>query len=272
MTESTRDQTATEAAGAGTDITRAEVCAAACADVWRGAGEILAHTAGVVPSIGARLARLTTSPDLVLTDGEAYFMSDPPPLGRTAADGGVVEGWVPYRKIFDIVASGRRQSMMGASQLDRYGNQNISLIGDWRRPTRQLIGVRGAPGNTANHRTDYWVARHTPKVFVERVDVVCGVGNDRARGVGGQGLRFHHLGVVITNLAVLDYAEDGRLRVRSLHPGVTEAEVRANTGFEIDASGATETRLPDETELRLIREVIDPRGLRDREVSRSTGS
>lgn len=70
-----------------TEITRAEVCAAACADAWRGAGEVLAHTAGVLPSIGARLARLTTSPDLVLTDGEAYFMSDPPPLGRTAAEG-----------------------------------------------------------------------------------------------------------------------------------------------------------------------------------------
>ncbi|WP_413098236.1 CoA-transferase subunit beta [Streptomyces sp. Inha503] len=244
-----------------TDITRAEVCAVACADAWRGAGEVLAHAVGVLPAIGARLARLTTSPDLVLTDGEAYFMSEPPPLGGTAADGGVVEGWVPYRRVFDIVAGGRRQSMMGASQLDRYGNQNISLIGDWRRPARQLIGVRGAPGNTANHRTDYWVARHTPKVFVERVDVVCGVGNDRA-----QGLRFHHLGVVITNLAVLGYRDDGRLRVRSLHPGVTAQEVQENTGFEIDTAGATETRLPGATELRLIREVVDPRGLRDREV------
>ncbi|MFC8676911.1 CoA-transferase subunit beta [Streptomyces griseorubiginosus] len=247
-----------------TEITRAEVCAAACADAWRDAGEVLAHAVGVVPSIGARLARLTTSPDLVLTDGEAYFMSEPPPLGRTAADGGVVEGWVPYRRVFDLVASGRRQSMMGASQIDRYGNQNISLIGDWRRPKRQLIGVRGAPGNTANHRTDYWVARHTPKVFVEKVDVVCGVGNDRARGT--KGLGFHRLGVVITDLAVLDYDAEGRLRVRSLHPGVTAEEVRVNTGFEIDTSGAGETRLPDPGELRLIREVVDPRGLRDREV------
>ncbi|MFE8013865.1 CoA-transferase subunit beta [Streptomyces antibioticus] len=244
-----------------TEITRAEVCAVACADVWRDAGEVLAHAVGVLPSIGARLARLTTNPDLVLTDGEAYFMSEPPPLGRTAADGGVIEGWVPYRRVFDIVASGRRQSMMGASQIDRYGNQNISLIGDWRRPKRQLIGVRGAPGNTANHRTDYWVARHSPKVFVEKVDMVCGVGNDRAEGI-----RFHHLGVVITDLAVLDYAEDGLLRVRSLHPGVTPEEVRRGTGFDIDTSDAAETRLPNEAELRLVREVIDPRRLREREV------
>ncbi|MFG2960973.1 CoA-transferase subunit beta [Streptomyces sp. NPDC048291] len=246
------------------EITRAEVCAVACADVWRGAGEVLAHAVGVLPAVGARLARLTTSPDLVLSDGEAFFMSEPPPLGRTAADGGVVESWVPYRRVFDIVASGRRQSMMGASQIDRYGNQNISLIGDWKRPARQLIGVRGAPGNTVNHRTDYWVARHSPKVFVEKVDLVCGVGNDRARAAGG--LRFHHLGVVVTDLAVLHYGDDGLLRVRSLHPGVTEEQVRRATGFEMDTSGATTTRLPDETELRLIREVIDPRRLREREV------
>ncbi|MEU1303147.1 CoA-transferase subunit beta [Streptomyces shenzhenensis] len=252
-----------------TGITRAEVCAAACADAWRDAGEVLAHAVGVLPGIGARLARMTTNPDLVLTDGEAFFMSDPPPLGRTAAHGGVVEGWVPFRRVFDFVAAGRRRSMMGAGQLDAYGNQNISLIGDWRHPTRQLIGVRGAPGNTVNHRTDYWIARHSPKVFVEKVDVVCGVGNDRARA--GRGLRFHDLGVVISDLAVLDYGADGRLRIRSVHPGVTVAEVRRNTGFDLDAAGATETRLPSDTELRLIREVIDPEGLRHREVPAPAG-
>lgn len=249
-----------------TEITRAEVCAAACADVWRDAGEVLAHAVGTIPAVGARLARLTTSPDLVLSDGEAFFVSDPPPPGGSAGDGGVVESWVPYRRVFDIVASGRRQSMMGASQIDRYGNQNISLIGDWRRPKRQLIGVRGAPGNTVNHRTDYWVARHSPRVFVETVDVVCGVGNDRAHTPGGQPLPFHHLGVVVTNLAVLDYGEDGRLRIRSTHPGVTVDEVRRSTGFALDADGATTTRLPDATELRLIREVVDPHGARNREV------
>ena len=66
--------------------------------------------------------------------------------------------------------------MMGASQLDRYGNQNISCIGDWARPKSQLLGVRGAPGNTINHPTSYWVPRHSPRVFVERVDMVSGIG------------------------------------------------------------------------------------------------
>ena len=248
------------------DVTRAEICVAACADAWRGAGEVLAHSVGTIPTISARLARLTHSPDLVLTDGEAFLMSEPPPLGGTAADGGVIEGWVPFSRIFDILNAGRRQSMMGASQIDRFGNQNISLIGDWDRPKRQLIGARGAPGNTVNHRTDYWVPRHSAKVFVENVDVVCGVGNDRARAHPSTSLRFHDLGLVVTDLAVLGYDAQGRLEVRSLHPGVTAAEVRAGTGFPIACPDAPPTRLPTAEELELIRTVIDPAGLRDREV------
>ena len=245
--------------------TTAEVCVAACADTYRDSGEVLAHAVGTIPTIGARLAKLTTAPDIVLTDGEAFLMSTPPPLGRSAAAGGTIEGWAPFRRIFDILATGRRQSMMGASQLDRHGNQNISLIGDWDRPKRQLIGVRGAPGNTANHRVDYWVARHSPRVFVDAVDMVSGVGNDRARE-GGPALRFHRLGVVVTNLAVLGYDDEGLVTVLSVHPGIDPQTVVESTGFPVDVSNATTTRVPDAEELRLIREVIDPRGLRSREV------
>ncbi|MBB2910696.1 acyl CoA:acetate/3-ketoacid CoA transferase beta subunit [Streptosporangium becharense] len=248
------------------EFTRAEVCVTAASDTWRDAGEVLAHAVGTVPAAGARLARLTHSPDLVLSDGEAFLMSELPPLGQTAAAGGVIEAWLPYRRVFDVLQTGRRQSMMGASQLDRYGNQNISAIGDWRRPSRQLIGVRGAPGNTVNHRTDYWVPNHSTRVFVESVDVVSGVGNDRARTGGPAARRFHRLGVVVTDLAVLDYGPDGRLRIRSVHPGVTVRQVQECTGFPLDGTGAGETRAPTAEELRLIREVVDPGSLRSREV------
>jgi acyl CoA:acetate/3-ketoacid CoA transferase beta subunit len=247
-------------------VTRAEICAVACSDAWRDAGEKLAHGVGTIPAIGVRLAKLTHNPDLVVGDGESYFMSEPPPLGRSAAHGGVIESWAPYRRIFEVLNTGRRQSMMGGSQIDQWGNQNISAIGDWRQPKRQLIGVRGAPGNTVNHRVDYWVARHDARVFVEAVDIVSGVGNDRARGHRSTALRFHELGLVITNLAVLDYDHDGRLKVRSLHPGVSADEVRAATGFAIDVSTTEVTREPTAEELELIRTVIDPGNLRDREV------
>lgn len=248
------------------DATIAEICVAACADTYIDSGEILAHAVGIIPSIGARLAKLTSAPDIVLTDGEAFLMQTPPPIGRSAKHGGTIEGWAPFRRIFDIVATGRRQSMMGASQIDAYGNQNISLIGDWKQPKRQLIGVRGVPGNTANHRVDYWVARQSARIFVDTVDMVSGVGNDRAAAAGDV-LRFHNLGVVVTNLAVFDFDDTGRMRVRSVHPGIDPKEVHDAVAFDIDTTNAQTTRVPSADELRLIREEIDPAGLRSREVA-----
>jgi acyl CoA:acetate/3-ketoacid CoA transferase beta subunit len=221
---------------------------------------------GTVPAIGARLARLTFSPDLLLTDGEALLIGDVPAVG---ARPGVVEGWLPFRQHLALVATGRRHVMMGASQLDRYGNQNISCIGDWARPRAQLLGVRGAPGNTVNHATSYWVPRHSPRVFVERVDMVCGIGYDRAATLGPPANRFHELRVVVTNLAVLDFASPDRtMRLRSVHSGVSVAEVRAATGFPlVIPQPVPTTRQPTDAELTLIRDHLDPEGLRDKELA-----
>ena len=239
------------------DISPAEICVVACAEAWRGDGAILASPMGVIPVLGARLARASFSPDLLLSDGEAYLLADD-----------TVEGWLPYRAVFDMVASGRRHVMMGASQLDRYGNQNISCVGDWARPKAQLIGVRGAPGNTVNHPTSYWVPRHSRRVFVERVDVVCGVGYDRAAEAGPVAARYHELRVVVTDKAVLDFATPDRaMRLRSVHPGVTVEEVLELTGFPLVVDGAiAPTRLPTGEELRLLREVLDPDDRRSAEV------
>jgi len=236
-------------------VTRAEVCVVACAEAWRGDGATLASPMGLIPSLGARLARCTFAPDLLLSDGEACLLGDD----------GAVEGWLPFRSVFTVVAAGRRHVMMGAAQLDRYGNQNISCIGDWARPKAQLLGVRGAPGNTVNHPVSYWVPRHSRRVFVEAVDMVCGVGYDRAAAAGAG---FHELRVVVTNLAVLDFqAPDHTMRLRSLHPGVTLSEVVDATGFALDVPDEVPvTRPPTAAELNLIRGQLDPSGLRDREL------
>ncbi|MER5757112.1 CoA-transferase [Streptomyces sp. NPDC002088] len=250
---------------ATTSATRAEYCVVACAEAWRGAGEVLASPMGTVPTIGARLAKLTFSPDLLLTDGEALLIGDVPAVGATAE---VVEGWLPYRQHLALVATGRRHVMMGASQLDRYGNQNISCIGDWARPKRQLLGVRGAPVNTLNNPTSYWVPRHSTRVFVERVDMVSGVGHDRAAAAGPSATRYHCIPDVISDLGVFDFATPDRtMRLRSLHPGVTVEQVVEATGFALTVPDEVPyTREPTAEELRLIREVIDPKGLREREV------
>ncbi|MEU9497497.1 CoA-transferase [Streptomyces sp. NPDC048196] len=251
--------------GGTTTATRAEYCVVACAEAWRDAGEVLAGPMGTIPMIGARLAKLTFSPDLLLTDGEALLIADVPAVGAKAE---VVEGWLPYRQHLALVATGRRHVMMGASQLDRHGNQNISCIGDWARPKRQLLGVRGAPINTLNNPTSYWVPRHSPRVFVERVDMVSGVGYDRAAAAGPSASRYHHIPEVISDLGVFDFeTPDRTMRLRSLHPGVTVEQVAEATGFALTVpDGVPYTREPTAEELRLIREVVDPKGLREREV------
>src|SRR5436305_4993157 len=195
--------------------TRAEVCAAAIADCFAHDGEILANPVGTLPKIGGRLAKATVAPELVMTDGEALLVENIVPVG-VAQPEKVVAGWNPYRSMFDVVWSGRRHVMMGASQIDAFGNQNFAFIGDPARPRTQLLGMRGAPGNTINDKTSYWIAAHSTRVFVPAVDVVCGVGYDRADALEGGAGRFHELGHVVTNLGVLDFASpDHRMRLRS---------------------------------------------------------
>ena len=173
-----------------------------------------------------------------------------------------------YRRVFDTLWSGRRHVMMGATQVDRYGNQNIAAIGDFAKPKAQLLGMRGAPGNTLNHPTRYWVPTHSPKVFVEKVDVVSGVGYDRAAQLSAASRRFHEIRRVVSNLGVFDFeTPDHQMRLVSVHPGVSVADVQENTGFELVVEGdVPESRTPSDEELSLLRERIDPQGLREKEI------
>jgi acyl CoA:acetate/3-ketoacid CoA transferase beta subunit len=250
-----------------TDATRAEICCVACAEVWRGDGEILANPIGTIPMIGGRLAKATFEPDLVMTDGEALLVENIVPVGVDNPTK-VVSGWNPYRNMFDIVWNGPRHILMSGTQIDRYGNQNLAFLGSYAKPSVQLLGFRGTPGNTINNKTSYWIAAHSPRVFVEKVDVVSGVGYDRAKELGPVAARFHNLPRVVTNLGVFDFGSpDHAMRLVSRHPGVSVDEIVAATGFELVVPrDVPETRLPTDEELRLIRDEIDPKGLREQEV------
>ncbi len=250
------------------ECTRAEVCAVAIAEVFRGDGEILVSPIGNLPSLGARLAKASFEPELLLTDGVASLVANVLPLGGRKGPEPVIEGWMPYRSIFDLLWSGRRHVMMGATQIDRFGNQNIACIGAYEKPKAQLLGMRGSPGNTLNHPTSYWVPNHSRAVFVEKVDVVTGVGYDRAAELGEVAARFHEIRRVVSNLGVFDFeTPDHSMRIASLHPGVSLEKVVENTGFELSVEEPVPTtRTPSDQELRLIREVLDPEGIADREV------
>ena len=240
---------------------RVEICIAACADVFRGDGEIVASPMGLVPTLGARLAQATFEPELAITDGVSRIVGSP--------GDGPVEGWLPFRSVFDILWSGRRHVMMGASQVDRFGNQNISCIGDWQQPKVQLLGVRGAPGNTINHPTSYWIPRQSNRILVEKVDVVSGIGYDRAQKLPEASRRFHEIRRVVTNLAVLNFeTPDHSMGLVSVHPGVGVDDVISATGFKLAIPASVpETRIPSQEELELLRRVLDPEGRRNTEVA-----
>ncbi len=244
-------------------VSRAEICATACADLFRDAGEIMISPMTNMAAVGARLARRTFAPDILLTDGEAQLLVDTPALGAS----GRVEGWMPFGRVFETLAWGRRHVVMGANQIDRFGNQNLSAFGPLQHPTRQMFGVRGAPGNAINHATSYWVGNHTTRVFTEVVDVVCGIGYDKV-DADNPAFRFTNVYRVVSNLGVFDFGGPERtMRALTRHPGVSPQDVRDATSFQVDGLDvAGETRLPTDDELRLIREEIDPKSLRDREI------
>ena len=238
-------------------VRRADICIAAVADAFATEDEIVASPMGLIPSIGARLARRTTSPQLMLSDGVATL---------TTHDG-ITEAHLPYKEVFHVLWSTKRHVMMGASQIDSFGNQNISCIGDFEAPKAMLIGARGAPGNTIYHRTSYWIPKQSARIFCETVDFVCGVGNDRAKALGSRLARNHDLHRVVTNLGVFGFGPDGKMIVLSLHPGIEAEELQAASSFSLDSSNAPQTRLPTTQELKWIAE-LDPEEKRYAEVPR----
>lgn len=245
------------------DTTLVDLCIAAASQAWRGDGEILASGIGTVPRLAASLARLTHSPELMMTDSESVLVAAPVPLGPRGDFVPAVEGWMPFRRVFDILWAGRRHAMTSPTQIDRFGNINISCIGDPARPKVQLLGARGIPGNTINHPCSFFIPNHGPRSFVERVDMASGVGYDDSRWAPGVRRDFMELRLVVSNLAVLDFNGPGKaMRIVSTHPGVSVDQVREQTAFDLCvADDVAETPHPTAEQLALIR-ALDPHGER----------
>lgn len=246
------------------DFTLAELLIVAASEAWRDNGEILASGITPIPRIGASLAKLTHSPELLMTDSEAYFVEEPVPLGPRGDYKPKFSGYMPFARVFDCVWLGKRHAMIGPIQIDRWGQTNLSCVGDFHKPKVQQLGPRGLPGNSINHINSYFVANHGPRIFVEgEVDMVGGVGYNPKRWPEGVKRDFVDLRLIVTNLCVMDFdGPDHAIRVKSLHPGVAFEEVQAATGFPLlraDNLGATIA--PTEEQLGIIRR-IDPHNIR----------
>lgn len=247
------------------DYSLAELCITACATCFHGEGEVLATLIGPVPRLAGALAKSTYAPGLMMTDGEYYLVGEPVPPGPRGAYRPRIEGVMGYERVFDIVYRGQRHCLVSPVQVDRFGQMNISAIGDYDKPKAALLGVRGYPGNSVNNRNSMFVASHTKKTFVDgEVDVICSAGYNKSRYPNGVLPRHLDLRLIVTNLCVMDFGgPDHAIRVISLHPGVSFDEVQDNTGFELSAvENLGLTPAPTDEQLKLIRESLDPNNIR----------
>ena len=243
----------------------AELCIVAASEAFRGDGERLVTSIGLVPRLAASLAKSTFEPGLMMTEGEAYLVSEPVPVGPRGDYRPKIEGLMTYERVFDIIYKGRRHALVTPVQVDRFGQMNISVIGDYAKPRTALLGVRGYPGNTISNANSMFVPSHDTRTFVAgEVDMVAGIGYNPARWPNAQRPKFLDLRRIVTNLAVMDFGGAGNaMRVVSLHPGVTFDEVQDNTGFVLEQTATlSETPAPGAEQLEVIAR-LDPHGLRN---------
>lgn len=248
-----------------TEFSLAELCIVAGADIFRDEHpEAFTTLIGLVPRLGGSLAKKTFAPGLMMSDGEYYFAAEPVPVGKRNGYKPKKEGSIGYERVFDLIPKGNRHAFVGPVQVDKYGQMNLSCIGDYEKPKVTMLGVRGLPGNTVNNRTSMFFANHNTRALVSgEVDMVSGAGYNPARypnGVYPKGLDHRR---IVTNLCVLDFeGPDHAIRVRSLHPGVSFDEVQENTGFDlIKPDGLGETPAPTDEQLAIIAE-LDPHNMR----------
>jgi glutaconate CoA-transferase subunit B len=235
------------------------------------AGQHVCFVGVGLPNIAVNLAQRTVAPDLELIYEAGAFGARPARLPLSIGDPSIVTGAtavVSMYELFSFYLQGGLVDVgfLGAAQIDRFGNINTTVIGDYAHPKTRLPGSGGACEIAINAREVFVIMRQSARSFVEKIDFRTSPGNlggaeqaERIRREGGWLGRGPS--VVVTDLGIWHFGDDGEMRLDSLHPGATLDEVRATIGWEprIGASLAT-TAAPSPEELRLIREELDPDG------------
>jgi glutaconate CoA-transferase subunit B len=216
-----------------------------------------------VPSRAANLARATHAPNAVLIYESGTIGAKPEHLPLSIGDGELAETAdvvVSVPEIFSYWLQGGRIDVgfLGAAQIDRFGNLNSTVIGDYDKPKVRLPGGGGAPEIAAWCRETFVILRQSPRTFVERLDFRTTVGHGDGAG-SRERLGFGGAGVtcVVTDLGVLEPdPETAELTLTELHPGVTVDEARQATGWELRvAEDVHESAEPTTDELAALRSL-----------------
>jgi glutaconate CoA-transferase, subunit B len=229
------------------------------------AGERVCFVGIGPPNIACNLAKRTVAPTLELVYEAGVFGSNPQRLPLSIGDPTLVTGSVSVTSMFELFAYYLQRGLvdvafLGASQIDRYGNINTTVIGDYSSPKVRLPGSGGACDISINARKVFVIMPQSKRSFVETVDFVTSPGHlagSRPQDWLGAGPE-----VVVTGLGTYMFDVSGQMYLATLHPGVTVDEVRENTSWDIAVGDdVTETPAPTEEELHLIREELDPDGI-----------
>jgi len=222
-----------------------------------------------LPNIVCNLAQRTVAPELQLVYESGVFGARPARLPLSIGDPTLVTGSTAVTSMFELFAFYLQAGLvdvafLGAAQIDRHGNINTTVIGDYVKPKVRLPGSGGACEIAINARRVMVIMRQGTRSFVDRIDFRTSPGHsgdpehDRGRRWLGSGPTS-----VVTDLGQYRFDDaTGEMTLTHLHPGVSLDEVRQSMAWDPRvAADLGETSSPSEEALRLIREELDPHGV-----------
>ncbi len=224
-----------------------------------------------LPNIAVNLAKRTVNPDLELVYESGVFGARPARLPLSIGDPTIVTGATAVTSMLELFGYYLQRGLidvgfLGAAQIDRFGNINTTVIGPYEHPTTRLPGSGGACEIALNARHVFVIMRQSRRSFVERIDFRTSPGNlggaehaERIRRE--QGWLGRGPSVVVTDLGIYHFDDEGQMRLDSLHPGATLEQVRdAMAWTPVVAADLAATPPPSPEELHLIRDELDPAG------------
>jgi glutaconate CoA-transferase subunit B len=247
--------------------TDSEMMIAIAARVLKGARTVFVGVG--LPNVACNLARYTVAPDLELIYESGVYGARPERLPLSIGDPTLVSGAASVVSMADLFGLYLQRglveiALLGGAQIDRFGNLNTTVIGDYKKPKTRLPGSGGACEIAINAQRTFMIMRLKRRAFVEKLDFLTSPGHltggdSRARlGLPGGGPEL-----MITDKAILNFDNPEReMQLSELYPGVTLQAVQAEVGWPLRlAATIGETVPPTAEEIRLIRDEVDPQGM-----------
>ncbi len=221
-----------------------------------------------LPNLACNLARRTHAPNLLMIYEAGVIGAQPARLPLSIGDPTLVSGALAVCSMYDIFAFYLQRGnvdvgFMGGAQIDRFGNINATVIGDYAHPKVRLPGSGGSMEIAAWANRCYLLTPHSRRRFPEKLDFRTSAGylGGRAEREAAK-LRGGGMLAVVTDLGILEPDEMGELRLTALHPGASVEQARQNTGWDLKVAGSLRTTEPPSAEeLRILREDLDPQGI-----------